>query len=154
MIDTLIPDLKALEQYGFVPFGKFGIAQTGESTLQFIDEAVADYRRGIYTWVIDKEIVRIGASKNPLRARAKQHSRWIEMRLLGIAKITDEKKLAKQTEEAKRWQAALTNGRSAIIWGRRGTIVKTPVGELNTYLAEENALLEAYRPKFNNSFFR
>jgi hypothetical protein len=142
------------KSYGMVPICEFGIATDGTCSLVVRDADVADQSCGLYIWLIEDEIVRIGSSKAPLIDRMKSHSRWIELRLTGQCRVSDPKKLARQTEDARRWQQALSGGKRATAWARQGTMVESPVGYINTYLAEENVLLERYKPRFNNSHFR
>lgn len=148
------PGEKIVAEYGMKLFGTFQIYSNGRTNLEIVDEDIAARPMGVYAWLIDDEIVRIGSSKAPMLKRVKSHSRWIELRLLGQCKVTDKNKLAKQIEEAGRWRTALKDNNVAYVWGRSGTLIQTQIGEFNSYLAEESALLGRHLPKFNNSFHR
>ncbi len=71
--------------------------------------------------------------------------------------MRDQKRLEDELVDANRWLRWLgkgNNGKPAEIWGRSGTMVRTPVGEINTYLSEENVLLSRFKPPLNNSHYR
>lgn len=108
------------ETYGMVPVCDFGIADDGTCSLKIGDSDTASRGYGIYIWLIDDEIVRIGSSKAPLIKRMRSHSRWMELRLLGQCRVSDPDKLKKQTHEARRWQQALQGGKLATAWARQG----------------------------------
>jgi hypothetical protein len=146
--------MQELEAYGMAKFGELRLAGN-TLAVSFTDDRMAEVARGIYAWVIDRKIVRIGSSRAPLRNRTNDHAKWIERRLCGLAKISDPKKLQGQLQDALRWKTAMeTCGSYAEVWGRQGTVVDSPLGPINIYLAEENFLLERHRPPFNNSHFR
>lgn len=88
--------------YGMAPICEFGIAEDGSCSLNITDAVVARQPCGLYIWLIDDEIVRIGSSKAPLIERMKAHSRWMELRLLGQCRVSDPEQLKKQTHEARR----------------------------------------------------
>lgn len=143
-----------LRRCGFRKFGELKLFENSLS-VTFTDPLIAGTEKGVYAWILGGEIVRIGASQAPLQQRAKLHGRWIEARLQGAARISNARKLESQTDEARRWKEALAKHDGyAEVWGRQGTIVQTPMGPLNVYLAEENFLLQRYKPIFNNSYFR
>lgn len=73
----------------------------------------------------------------------------------GTAKIADPKALEKKTADANRWRDRLApDGAEAVIWGRGGTVVRTPVGLVNVFLAEEHYLLARHMPPLNVGKFR
>ncbi len=73
----------------------------------------------------------------------------------GTARISDPGTKEKETDDAKRWALRLKDANAvAEVYGRSGTIVTTPLGEINVYLSEENWLLEQFKPPLNNSYFR
>lgn len=137
-----------------VRFATSTISSDGIVGMTILNQSIANVELGIYGWLIKDEIVRIGSSKGSLGGRAKFHQRWIELRLTGKCRLKDSKRLAKETADAKRWQAELAGGETADLWGRAGTVLQTSVGTLNLYLSEENALLERHKPRLNNSHFR
>jgi len=115
----------------------------------------ADADCAVYAWVIDGEIVRIGCCKSTLRRRIEGSAGWKERRLRGETRVRDQRRIEKELADAKRWLDRLgKGGKHADVWGRSGATVMTPVGEINTYLSEENALLSWFKPPFNNSHYR
>ncbi len=143
-----------LHSYQFVPFAEMSL-HNNHAIMKITNSQIAQQVKGIYAWVYDEEIVRIGSSKDSLEKRILGHGRWIEMRLQGITKVSNPERVQKELADAQRWRSLLENeGSKATVWGRSGTIVTSPIGELNIYLAEENKLLERHKPPLNNSFFR
>jgi hypothetical protein len=142
-----------LKQYGLVQCAKFQIIDKTKCEVEILDETICSTDRAIYVWMIDDKIVRIGSSKGILKNRLTNHGKWIEKRLKNPESFQNERG-RKELADAHRWLDALISCKVAIAWGRSGTIVNTPVGELNTYLAEENFLLEKHKPPLNNSHFR
>ena len=55
--------------------------------------------------------------------------------------------------EAKSWCSLLANAEGTI-YARLGTVVTTPVGTFNAYMAEESYLIRLHRPKQNRSMHR
>ena len=144
-----------LEEYRMEKFAEMRFSDELESLIEFTNDSIAQTPCGVYVWVIEGEIVRIGSSKEKLRSRIRGAGRWLQHRLQGTAKTKDEIRRQKELADALRWKKRLyKTGRHAEVWGRGGTIVRTPIGEINTYLAEENALLQRHKPALNNSHFR
>lgn len=155
MSDKNLGAQETIRGYGMTKLATFEITMDCTSVITFVDEKSAAVPRGLYAWIIDGQIVRIGSSKNPLAMRIKSHGSWIEARLKDTFKVKDPKRRIKEIADAERWKKLLCGtGRVAEVWGREGTIVETPAGTINTYLAEENALLERHKPPLNNSHFR
>lgn len=155
MSETERPHAKYLKKIGFNKFAEFRILDDLTSELRLSDHDTADEERAIYAWVIDGEIVRIGCCQSTLRKRISDAARWMELRLLKTSRVKDEKRRAKEYKDAKRWKCRLwKTDKFAEIWGRGGTIVDTPIGKINIYLAEENALLQKFKPPLNNSYQR
>jgi len=147
--------MEILKKYAMRPFAIMRLVNGNECQVEITDDNGADIERGIYAWVIGGQIARIGSNKNTLRSRTMGTGRWITMRLQKITKVSNPNRVKAEYEDAMRWKTMLdTNGLAAETWGRVGTIVTTPVGDLNTYLAEENLLLERHKPPLNNSHFR
>lgn len=154
MSDTKLTHTNYLKKVGFKKFAKFQIQDDLTSKLKFLDNNTADEKRAIYAWVIDGKIVRIGCCQSTLRERISVAARWMELRLLGKSKVKNEIRRAKELKDAKRWENILwEKGKFAEVWGRGGTIADTPVGKINIYLAEENVLLQKFKPPLNNSHF-
>ena len=55
--------------------------------------------------------------------------------------------------EAEAWRSWLANAEGAI-HARPGTVVTTPVGTFNAYMAEESHLIGLHRPKQNRGMHR
>jgi len=146
--------VESIAGFGLVKFAEMTI-RNDAAAVNFIDEPTAAATCAIYCWIIDGEIVRIGSSKQSLKKRIIGTGRWIETRLQGTARISDPGTKEKETDDAKRWALRLKDANAvAEVYGRSGTIVTTPLGEINVYLSEENWLLEQFKPPLNNSYFR
>ena len=149
-----MPPPVSIVGFGLTKFAEMTI-RNDAATVIVTNESVAAVSCAIYCWVIGEEIVRIGSSNQPLRSRVIGTGRWIEARLRGTAQISNPLKLAKEIEDARRWADRLKEPNLiAEVYGRRGTIAATPLGDICLYLSEENWLLEKFRPPLNNSHFR
>ena len=105
----------------------------------FIDGGTV-LEKAVYVWLAeDGEVMRVGASKRPLNARLREYVRDVSNALQGDYRRTSE-------ASAQLWRR---KARGKII-AREGTVVETPVGPVNVYLAEELALIEKYDPPSNN----
>jgi|TARA_B100001142_G_scaffold139506_1_gene141041 hypothetical protein len=135
---------ESLKRMGFKKIGKFFIKNK-----QFIVECGDEFlllKKMIYIHTIDDEILRVGTSKKELKTRMREWER-------DVTKSLNNQKSNCPISEGKKWNELLTN-KIGILYGRQGTIVKTPVGEINTYLSEESYLIRKYRPKMNRDLPR
>ena len=126
-----------LKKMRFKEIGKFFIKKK-----QFIvecDEEVLSLDKMIYIHTVDDEILRVGTSKNELRSRMKS---WET----DVTKSLNNQKSGTPLLEGKEWNKLLKN-KIGILYGRQGTVVKTPVGEINIYLSEESYLIGKHQPK-------
>ncbi len=121
---------------GFKVMGKFFIKNK-----QFIvecDEEFLSLKKMIYIHTIDGEILRVGTSKNELRSRMKS---WET----DVTKSLNNQKSGTPILEGQEWNKLLKN-KTGILYGRQGTVIKTPVGEINIYLSEESYLIGKHQP--------
>jgi hypothetical protein len=132
--------IKNIDQYlkkmGFKEMGKFFIKNK-----QFIvecDEEFLSLKKMIYIHTIDGEILRVGTSKNELRSRMKS---WET----DVTKSLNNQKSGTPILEGQEWNKLLKN-KTGILYGRQGTVIKTPVGEINIYLSEESYLIGKHQP--------
>jgi len=144
-----------VESYGFVKLASLGLSPDGEASISILDPSLCASPKGIYAWIIGDVLARIGSTQAPLADRARQQGRWITLRLQNKSKLKNMQRRERELADALRWKALLdANAGQGEMWGRPGTVVTTPVGEISTYLAEENVLLRRHRPPLNNSHFR
>jgi len=125
------------------------------TTLKILNKNIAETDKAIYAWTANNEIVRIGTSTSTLEKRISSAARWIEVRLKDTVGTKNPQRREKEYKDALRWKQILIDQKAEMfVWGRQGTIVKTPVGSFSAYLAEENILLSRHKPILNNSHFR
>ena len=136
--------LQILKEMNFERIGHFFIKKN-----KFIvecDEKYLELEKMIYIHTIDNEIIRVGSSKNKLKRRMKSWERDVSKSLNG-------EKSSTPLWESKMWDNLLKD-KIGILFGRKGTIVSTPVGEFNSYLSEESFLIGKFLPKMNRSKHR
>ena len=136
--------LQILKEMNFERIGRFFIKKN-----KFIvecDEKYLELEKMIYIHTIDNEIIRVGSSKNKLKIRMKSWERDVSKSLNG-------EKSSTPLWESKMWDNLLKD-KVGILFGRKGTIVSTPVGEFNSYLSEESFLIGKFLPKMNRSKHR
>lgn len=107
------------------------------------DEELLKQEKCIYAFTKDDEFIRIGSSKKVLRTRIQAWRRDVSKALKG-------KKSQTPAWEAEGWRQY----RSGDLWARVGSVVKSPVGEFETYLDEESILIGRYLPPLNRSKHR
>mgnify|MGYP001267140802 FL=1 len=105
-----------------------------------------DLEKMIYVHTINKEIVRIGSSKNKLKNRMRAWER-------DVSKSLNHQKSSTPLWEAEKWKELLEN-QKGILYGRQGSVVKTNAGVFNSYLSEESYLIGKFSPKMNRSKHR
>jgi hypothetical protein len=110
-------------------------------------EAAGDWQMCIYAFLVGDEVKRIGSSKAPLCKRLREWECDVTRALRG-------RRSRPSAREAVMWSECLQTHRVGEIYARIGTVVTTPVGALNTYLAEESALIGKHRPPMNWSKHR
>lgn len=125
--------------YGLNVAGSVRI-ENDEFLIDVSDHNLVREERCIYAYVAADEIVRIGSSKAPLSIRLGAWRRDVTNALQGRKSPTPK-------AESDGWRSVLSAG-PGLILARVGTIVTTPVGEINAYLAEEAALIAKHRPRF------
>ena len=132
--------LKTIDQYlkqmKFQKIGKFFIRKN-----QFIveyDQKFSSSEQMIYIHVIDNEILRVGSSKNKFKYRME---RWEK----DVTKLLNTKNTDTSFNEGDEWNNLLKN-KIGILYGRQGTVRKTPIGEINIYLSEESNLIGRHQP--------
>ena len=110
-------------------------------SLNIDDYRSLDMTCAIYAFLIGDEIVRIGSSKSPLRSRFRAWQNDVSRALAGEKSPTP-------TEQAEEFRALLKANAGAV-FARPGTVLWSPIGEFNAYLAEEKALIERHLPRFS-----
>ena len=125
-----------LKKMGFKVMGKFFIKNK-----QFIvecDEEFLSLKKMIYIHTIDGEILRVGSSKNELKHRMRSWER-------DVTRSLNNEESGTPILEGQEWNKLLKN-KTGILYGRQGTVIKTPVGEINIYLSEESYLIGKHQP--------
>lgn len=135
--------LDALASYGMVPVATVRIVDD-RFEIEVTSPAIAALDRCIYAFVISGEVVRLGSCKSTLALRLRSWRNDISRALQG-------RKSSAPPEEAAGWRALLATCEAGVIFTRRGTMVTTPVGTFNAYLAEECELIQRYKPRLNRS---
>ena len=108
---------------------------------QFIvecDEEFLSLKKMIYIHTIDGEILRVGSSKNELKHRMRSWER-------DVTRSLNNEESGTPILEGQEWNKLLKN-KTGILYGRQGTVIKTPVGEINIYLSEESYLIGKHQP--------
>ena len=137
---------RAILAHGLTPVASVMI-EDNEFKIQVTNPSVAAINKAIYAFVIDDEIVRIGASKGPLSGRLRAWERGVTRRLEGKNSPTPEK-------EAAEWRRRLPPGVQGEVLARKGAEVTTQAGTFNAYLSEESHLIGTYLPPLNWSKHR
>ena len=123
-----------LTKYGLVPVARVRIVDQN-LIIDITDQKTVELEMCIYAFLIEGKVYRIGSSKAPLENRLKDYKRDITNALNG-------RKSPAPPEEAEKWKKILPAGRSGVIYARRGSIVKTPLGKFRAYMDEESLLIE------------
>lgn len=134
-----------LIEMGFIPVASFRVEKR-QYIIEMTDEECLDWTESIYIHTIDDEIVRVGSSKNKLKIRFRGWER-------GVTKALEYKASSTPLWEATEWEKMLKD-KSGILYAKRGDMVQTSVGKINTYLSEESYLIGKHLPKMNRSKHR
>jgi len=128
---------------------QFGaMASLNKNTLNIeVDYDVKNLEKVIYMFVFDSEIVRIGSSKAKFYQRMRRYE-------LDITKSLNNKKSSTPDWEAQLWKQYFDQFKTCKIYVREGTVVKTPVGKISSYLDEESYLIGKHQPPLNRSKHR
>jgi hypothetical protein len=126
-----------LLSYGLKPIGTLRIVN-GAFKIDITE--LGEAKCCVYAFVVGDEIVRVGSSKDRLAKRFRRWESDVTNALQGLKSDTP-------PEEAKGWKDLLSKAVGRV-FARPGTLVTTPVGEINTYLAEETALIAKHTPRF------
>ena len=128
-----------LKGMGFSKIGKFYIKNKNFNVQ--CDEEVLSLDKMIYIHTIDNEILRVGSSKNQLKYRMREWER-------DVTKSLKNQKSNCPVSEGEKWNKLLKN-KIGILYGRQGTLLKTPIGEINIYMSEESYLIGKHLPEMN-----
>ena len=137
---------ECLLSYGMTEIASIDI-QADQFRITVTDTETTKLDHCIYAFVIGDEIVRIGSSKAPLLSRLKSWERDVTKRLMGKDSSTPQ-------WEADGWRTRLAAHQTGQLFARRGTTVRTPVGEFPVYLDEESVLIGRHLPPLNGSKHR
>ena len=127
-------DIEIILKMKFEKIGKFFIKD--KNFIVELDEKYSFLTNSIYIHTIGNEVVRVGSSKGKLGSRMKGWERDVSKSLKG-------EKSSSPHWESQKWDKLLKN-KTGILYGRQGTITKTPLGEINTYLSEESYLIPLF----------
>ncbi|MGO8756851.1 MAG: hypothetical protein ACLQG3_01885 [Terracidiphilus sp.] len=122
-----------LKMYGLKPVARVHI-EGKDLKIKIVDLEAAKQEECIYAFLLGDGYFRIGSSKEPLRSRLKDYVR-------DISHALKEEKSPAPPEEAEKWRKALPPGSLGVIYARRGTMVKTLIGEFPAFLDEESILI-------------
>jgi hypothetical protein len=135
-----------LQEYGLKCVGTVELVD-GIFVITFDEGDAKKLETCIYAFLVGDEIIRFGSSKRRLGTRMREYERHLSAALCG-------QKSSASPDEAKQWAERLAPGIKGTLWARGGTVIVTPVGELNVYLAEESHLIGLHLPKLNRSKHR
>ena len=134
-----------LIEMGFIPVAYFTV-EKNQYIIEMTNDECLDWIESIYVHTIDNEILRVGSSKNKLKTRFRSWER-------GVTKALEFKNSSTPLSEAMEWKKILNN-KKGVLYAKRGDIVQTSVGKINTYLSEESFLIGKHLPKMNRSKHR
>jgi len=134
-----------LIEMGFIPVASFTVEKR-QYIIEMTNDDCLDWIESIYVHTLDDEIIRIGSSKNKLKLRFRSWER-------GVTKALEFKNSSTPMSEAIQWERMLKN-KKGILYAKKGDMVQTSVGEINTYLSEESYLIGKHLPKMNRSKHR
>jgi len=137
--------MENLIEMGFIPVASFRVEKK-QYIIEMTNHECLDWVESIYVHTINNEIVRVGSSKNKLKTRFRGWER-------GVTTALEHAKSSTPLWEAMEWEKMLKDTRG-ILYAKRGDIVQTSVGKINTYLSEESFLIGKYLPKMNRSKHR
>ena len=135
---------KILSEMKFQKIGSFYIKD--KNFIIDYDQKYASLEQMIYVHTIDDEILRVGSSKNKFKSRIKSWERDVSKSLKG-------EKSSTPLWEGKIWNTILKN-KIGVLYGRKGTMIETPCGKINSYLTEESFMIGKFQPKMNRSKHR
>ena len=127
-----------LVEYGLRAAGTIRIVGD-DFVVELIDSNLAAQAQCIYAFLVGDEVVRVGSSQNPLRARMHQWQRDVSKALKGLSSNT-------RPEEAAIWRELLT-GSYGRVFARMGFFAHSPLGTLNIFQVEEAALIAKFQPR-------
>lgn len=135
-----------LEGFGFRPLAKVSITPDGRSFL--VDEftEMGSAVLGVYVFVINREIVRVGHTSRSFRTRMKGYVKDVSWALQNPDK---ERKNGTPNWEAAGWKERLLNHGPGVVYAKQSDIVRTNVGCLGLSESEERALIARYNPPLN-----
>ena len=128
-----------LRTYALRPIGTARI-RDDNFKIEIIDTDISATPFCIYAFLVDDEVVRVGSTQHPLRIRMRQWERDVSRAMKGQKSPT-------RAEEVVIWRELLPDGKYAHIFARPGTCAHTPVGLLNCYRIEEEALIREFQPR-------
>jgi hypothetical protein len=137
---------EALLSYGMKRIATVKI-QDDRFIIDLTSPSVADIEKCIYAFVIGDEILRIGSSKGKLKTRLRA---WQN----DVSNALSNKSFRTPASEALIWKSSFEKHGLGQIFARAGTVVATPVGELNLYMLEESALIGRHEPRCCNDVAR
>jgi len=134
--------MKKLLDYGFTPIANVSVVN---NTFKIATNPTAGtLEHCVYAFVAGDEIIRIGSSKSPLLTRFKSWER-------DVTNALNNRKSPTPEWEARAWADKLGRCGMGYVYAKRGTTVKTAVGEFNCYLDEERVLIARHKPSLNRS---
>ena len=134
-----------LIEMGFIPVAYFYVKDR-QYIIDMTNEECLDWTESIYAHTIDDKIVRIGSSKNKLKSRFRSWER-------GVTKALNSQPSSTPRWEAFLWEKMLSE-KQGVLYAKKGDIVETSVGKINTYLSEESYLIGKHLPEMNRSKHR
>jgi len=141
---------ETLRGYGFRLIARF---RRVEDSLEITDrDAEAEaWERTVYAFVLNNEIVRIGSSKDRLKARLNGYQKDISYAFAGDFVRASGKPRSTKSDEAKIWANELQKHAQGEIWARQGTQFHSPVTEstISGYQDEESFLIAKHQPRLN-----
>ena len=123
---------------GMARLGTFRV-EDNHFIIDIEDEQLAKQEMCIYAFMVDGQPVHIGSSEGMLKQcmASWQHN---------VSRSLGGEKSPTPADEAASWREYLADGREGVVLARVGTIVKTPMCRVNTFLAEASELIEQHQP--------
>lgn len=136
-----------LERLGFRPLAKVSITQDRRSFQ--VDEftEMASVILGVYAFIINNQVVRIGHTSRSFRERMKDYIRDVSW---AFQNPDIERRNGTPNWEAEGWKNRLVKYGPGVVYAKQAHIVITDIGCLSLSESEERALIARYDPPLNS----
>lgn len=136
-----------LERLGFRRLAEVSVTRDGRSFVIGSFTELSTASLGVYVFVINNEIVRVGHTTKTFRERMGTYVRDVSWALQNPEK---ERKNGTPNWEATGWRERLFNHGPGVIYAKQTHVVETVLGPLGISDAEERAMIARYDPPLNS----